>query len=153
MVESAYFRKLHYLPEFWRKYPPRDRHVFLQGKLGACPHVVFQIRLQDATKTSFIQDDDVVQALAADQADQPFHIGILPGRLRSGEDFPNSKPSCGVMELLSIDAIAVAQQIARRTLPREAFQKLPGRPFYGGICRHTEVDRMPTIVREDPIQN
>jgi hypothetical protein len=54
VVESANFRKLHHRSEFWRLYSPRDRRVFLQGKVRACPLVVCEIRFQNATQTAFI---------------------------------------------------------------------------------------------------
>jgi hypothetical protein len=53
-----------------------------------------QIQLQDAMQRSFIQDDDVVQTLGANRADQALDKGILPRRSRSREDFANAQPSC-----------------------------------------------------------
>ena len=58
--------------------------------MSASPLVVFEIQLQDTTQARFMQDDDVVQALAANRADQALDIGILPRRLRSGEDFADA---------------------------------------------------------------
>ena len=100
-------------------------------------------------KTGFLHNDHVVQALAADRANQAYHIGILPRRLRRGENFPNSEPLCRFVEFLSLDAIAVAQQIPRRGVPGESFQPLPGRPFRRGVRRHSKMDRTPTVVREN----
>jgi hypothetical protein len=74
-------------------------------------------------QTGFIQNDDVVHALPPNRSDQPLNVRILPGGLRSGEDFANAQPLCRFVELPSIDAITVAQQIARRAVPGE---KLPG---------------------------
>src|ERR1700681_2612422 len=74
VVESADFRKLHHFSEFWRLYPPRDGRVFLQGKMRACFLIVFEISLQDAMQTGFIQNDDVIQTLAADRSDQPLDV-------------------------------------------------------------------------------
>jgi hypothetical protein len=73
-----------------------------------------------------MQDDDVVQAFAANRADQALDIGILPRRLRSGEDFANAQPPCRFVEFLSVAAVAIAKQIAGPTVPSESFQQLPG---------------------------
>ena len=64
-------------------------------------------------------------------------------------DFANSKPSCRFTKLLSIDAIAVAQQKAGRAVPRENLQKLPGSPFRRGIRGHSNMNRTPAVVREN----
>jgi len=41
--------------------------------------VVGEVRAQQAAEMTLIEDDDVVQAFAADRADQAFGEGILPG--------------------------------------------------------------------------
>jgi hypothetical protein len=89
-MEAADLRKLHYFSEFRRLYPPRDRSILVERQVSARPLVVFEIQLQDATQACFMQDDDVVQALAANRADQALVIGILPRRSRGREDFANA---------------------------------------------------------------
>jgi hypothetical protein len=42
----------------------------------------------------------------------------LPRRLRSREDFANAQPPCRFVEFLSGAPLAIAKQIARRTVPR-----------------------------------
>jgi len=105
-MEAADLRKLHYLSELRRLYPPRDRSILVERQVSASPLVVFEIRLQDATQARFMQDDDVVQALAANRADQALDIGILPRRLRSGEDISDAQPPCRFVEFLSVAAVA-----------------------------------------------
>src|SRR5438034_4454198 len=63
------------------------------------PLVVFEMQLQDATQPSFIQDDDVVQALAANRTDQALDIGILPRRSRSREDCRECPASLSLREI------------------------------------------------------
>ena len=65
-------------------------------------------------------------------------IGILPRRSWSREDFANAQPSCRFVEFLSVARVAIAKQIARRTVQRESFQQLPGRPFRRGIRGFSE---------------
>ncbi len=68
VMEAVDLRKLHYFSELRRLYPPRDRSILVERQVSARPLVVFEIQLQDATQACFIQDDDVVQALAANRA-------------------------------------------------------------------------------------
>src|SRR5271157_4718858 len=109
MMESADLRKFHHLSEFRRLYSPRERSILVERQVSARPLVVFEIQLQDATQASFIQDDDVVQALAANRADQSLDIGVLPRRSRSREDFTNAQPPCRFVEFLSVARIAIAK--------------------------------------------
>jgi hypothetical protein len=41
--------------------------------------IIVDEALKMAPKTSFVEHDDVIEALAADRSDQSFHIGRLPG--------------------------------------------------------------------------
>src|ERR1700687_1716094 len=91
----------------------------------------------------------MIHALAANRPDQAVHIGILPRRLRRGKDFPNAQPSCGFVELLSIAADPIAQQITRSNVPGECFQKLPRRPFSSGVVRYGEVNWTAAVVAKN----
>ena len=51
------------------------------------PLVIFEIQFQNASKARFTQNDDVVQTLTSDRSNQPFDVGVLPGRPWGGEDF------------------------------------------------------------------
>src|SRR5260370_35911857 len=111
-MQSADLGKLHHPSELRRLYPPRDRSILVERQVSARPLVVFEIQLQDATQPSFIQDDDVVQALAANRADQALDIGILPRGSWSREDFANAQPPCRFVEFLSEARVANAKHIA-----------------------------------------
>ena len=37
-----------------------------------------------------VQDEEMIEALAADGADDPLHEGVLPGRAGGGEDLADS---------------------------------------------------------------
>jgi hypothetical protein len=125
-MEAADLRKLHYFSELRRLYAPTDRSILVERQVSASPLVVFEIQLQDATQARFMQGDDVVQALAvqalaANRADQALDIGILPRRLRSGEDFADAQPPCRFVEFLFVADVAIAKQIAEPTVPRGSF--------------------------------
>jgi hypothetical protein len=54
------------------------RHILLRGQMRASLVVGFHIRQQCVLKISFAQDDDMINALSADQTDQFFSISVLP---------------------------------------------------------------------------
>src|SRR2546429_3070252 len=90
------------------------------------PLVVFEMQLQDATQPSFIQDDDVVQALAANRTDQALDIGILPRRSRSREDVANAQPASRFVKFLSV-AREAGWAFATSSRLRERLGKMIGR--------------------------
>jgi hypothetical protein len=50
------------------------RGIFVQAQVGPTPVVVREIGFEQAVQVSLIEHDDVVQALAADRAHQPFDV-------------------------------------------------------------------------------
>ncbi len=63
--------------------------------------VVAEVRLENAVKVSFAQDDVVVQALAAYGADQALHERILPRRTRRDADFLNPQALQLLMQIVA----------------------------------------------------
>ena len=76
-------------------------------------------------------------------------IGILPRPLRCREGCPNAQTPPSFVEFLSVTPVAITKQIARRTVQREGFQQLPGRPSLGGIRGYRKMNKTPAIVQEN----
>src|SRR5665213_1040320 len=103
--------------------------------------VIAGIGPQDAPQMRLAQDDKMVQALAADRADQSFGKAILPGRawrgrLISDAHGANSSSDDGAIDLIqisdahgansssddgAIDVIPISDEVARRLIPRKGF--------------------------------
>src|SRR4029079_2208501 len=52
-------------------------------------------------------------------------------------------------EVMPEDAVAIAQEIVRRTFPRKRLPELLRGPFCSRMCRDREVNNAPTFVCED----
>jgi hypothetical protein len=63
------------------------RGVLLQGEVCPGPVVVDEVPAQQATQMGFVQHHDVVETLAAEGADEPFHVRILTRRPSGRLDF------------------------------------------------------------------
>jgi hypothetical protein len=63
------------------------RGVLLQGEVCSSSVVVDEVLAQQTTQMGFVQPHDVVETLAAEGADEPFHVGILPRSPRRRLDF------------------------------------------------------------------
>jgi hypothetical protein len=111
--------------------------------------VVVELGLQDAPQTGFNDYDYMIQALAANRADQALDVGILPWRLRCRENFPNPQAVRCFTDPFSAASIPIAQQIAGRAVLRESFQQLPSRRFGRRVWGQTEMNHATTVERQD----
>jgi hypothetical protein len=98
---------------------------------------------------SLIKDDDLIQQLAADGADQALHEGTLPGRTRRRHNFLDVQAGQTAPYFLCEDAIAVADEITRRRLEGEGLPQLPAHPFRSRRRRDLEVDDLASLVAEN----
>jgi hypothetical protein len=91
----------------------------------------------------------MIQTLAANRADQALDVGILPGLLWRRENLPDTRPVRRFTELLSVVPVTIAQQIARRAVPREGFQQLSSSPFSRWMFGDRKVDGAAAVVRQN----
>jgi hypothetical protein len=93
--------------------------------------VVGEITGQDATEVSLAEDEHVIQALAPDRADEPLHERVLPRALRRGENLLDPRALQAMPKWLTVDAVAVAEEVGRRGLVREGVDELLSGPDGG----------------------
>src|SRR5512142_2639200 len=81
-----------------------------QGKMGPRPMVVVSIRDQYPPQVTFVEDDDVVEALAPDRADDTLDVRVLPGRAWCRHDLRYAHRFDPAAEVRAIRCVAVAQR-------------------------------------------
>jgi hypothetical protein len=54
------------------------RTVLVERKMSSRPVVILKIRRQNTAQVTLIKDDDVIETLAADRADEALDVGVLP---------------------------------------------------------------------------
>jgi hypothetical protein len=109
MVQAADFGKLHDLARRGEFDRSDIWSVLVEREMGARPMVVDQIASQDAAKVSLVQDEDVIQALAPDRADEPLHERLLPRTLRCRENLLDPHALHAAPKYLPVNTIAVAE--------------------------------------------
>lgn len=119
MVQSANLRDSDDSPGLRRLDRSWLRAVFLQCQVCPAALVIIKEAPEVLVQTSFVEHDHVIEALAADRADHPFDIRTLPWRSWRRKHLFDAHRLRLSNEVLAEDAIAVAQQIARCTLPRK----------------------------------
>lgn len=60
------------------------RRILLEREVSTCPVTVREIAGQDAAQVGFAQDEDVIQTVAPDRANEPLREGVLPRALGRG---------------------------------------------------------------------
>ena len=84
------------------------------------------------------EHDDMIKTFPSDRADQPLHMPILPWRAWRGRSVTNPHRAKTPFEYLAIDAVAIANEISRRSVPAASFGELSGYPFGGRVRRHPQ---------------
>ena len=146
MVQATDFGKLHDLPRRRELDRPEVRRVLVEGEVGARLMVIGEVAGQDAAEVALAEDEYVIQALTPDRADESFRERILPRAVRCRKHLLDPHALQAMPKLLTVDAIAVAEEVARRRVVWEGVHDLLGGPLSGGVCRHVEVDGAPTVM-------
>ena len=97
----------------------------------------------------FVHNDYMVQTLPADRADQALHVCVLPGRPRSDGHLVDAHPFHPLVEVITVDAVAIPQQKPWRLLERKRLDHLPGYPLGRRVGRDVEVDDLASVMSED----
>ena len=84
--------------------------ILLEREMRARAVVVADVAVQTATEVSLIQDDHVVEELAADGADHAFDEGILPWRTGRRENLGDAHAVHPSPKLAAVDAVAIAEE-------------------------------------------
>src|SRR5919108_2442790 len=94
---------------------------------------------EDRPKMLLVEDDEMVQAFAAQGADEPFadRVGTRARYGRGNGVDPNA--SGALAEVVPIDRIPVAEQMARLLSPRRRFDHLAPHPGRGRVRGHVDM--------------
>src|SRR5260370_33584842 len=91
----------------------------------------------------------MIQAFVSNGANEPFHISPLPRRPGRRHYLFDSHRLYLADKLLTEDPIAIAQQIAWRTLPRKSVPKLLHRPLRCRMIGDAKLENAPAIMRQN----
>jgi hypothetical protein len=113
----------------------RPRGVFFRKReVRARAVVVTGIGGQDAAKVRLADDDDMVEAVPPDRADQSFGMAVLPRRARRGRSVANAHGLDAPRDDGAVGCIAITDEVSRCFIPRECLGDLPGNPLGGRMC-------------------
>ena len=148
VVQTAHCRHLDYFALGDELYSSCFRGVFAQRQMSSPVMVIAALSRERAPQRALVEYDDMIQAFAANGANEPLHICTLPWREGRREYLFDPHRLYLVDELLSEDPIAVAQQIAWHTLPRKSIPKLLYSPLRCRMRRDSKLENAPPIMRQ-----
>jgi len=126
-----------------------NRRILAQRQVRAQDVVIVQVRPKDVTKVLFPEHNDMVSALPSDRSDQPFGIGILPWRSRSGRSISDAHRASTPGECFAVGPISIAQDICWDPFPRTGLNDLSGDPLGGRMRCHPHPQDAASIMAQD----
>ena len=147
MVEAADFANRDDPAEFWLLDWPAVGRILVERQVSACPVVVLEVASQGTAEVLFAEDDDVIQTLAPDRADEALREGVLPRAVRRRQDFTDAHALEALPEHVPVDRVAVAEEVGRGGVVREGVHDLLGRPGRGGMLGDIEVEEPSRLSR------
>ena len=148
MVEATDFANRDDPAEFRPLNSPAVGRILVEREVSTRPVVVREVASQGAAQVPFAKDEDVIQTLAPDGADEPLREGVLPWALRRREDFTDAHALHALPEHVTVDRVAIAEEVGRGGVVREGVHDLLGRPGSGGMLGDIEVEDAPAVVGE-----
>jgi hypothetical protein len=121
-----------------RLHGPRFRRVLTKREVCSGFMIVRHERPDVPMQRGFVEDYDVVQALAPNRSDHALHVCPLPGRSWRRKHLPDAHFLGLSGEIVAKDAIPIAQKIAWRRFPWECIAELLASPFRSGMSGDTE---------------
>ena len=94
-------------------------------------------------------NDCVIETLTPDRSDQPFGNAILPGRGWCGRLVPDAHGTQSARDDRTVDAVAVADHVARSLVSGECFRHLTRDPFGGWMRRDVDPDELSAAEPDD----
>ena len=91
--------------------------------------IVVNVFAQDSRRVPLVEDDHMVEALAANASNYSFDVGALPRRARRRQNLPDAESGDAPVEVPTVDAISIPQQVPRRRIPWKRLDHLLRRPL------------------------
>ena len=111
--------------------------------------VEVDVGLEQALKVLLIQNNHVIEEVAPKRADESFNVGVLPRTSIRDPHLLNPTSFEKCLHTGAIDAVIIAEQVARLQTKRHRLSQLPNNPLHRWRRRHREMDDFAAPVVED----
>src|ERR1700736_4281484 len=94
------------------------------------------------------EHDNVVKTFPADRTDRPFTISVLPRRSRRGWPIPNPHRPKAADEDVTVEGVAVTNDVSRCSFPTIGLGELVRNPFSRWVRGHSQPQDLAAIVMQ-----
>ena len=137
------------LSKHWRFDPSRFGGIFFQCQVSPTVTIVAAVFTKDPAQVSLIEHDDVIQTVPANGTDHAFDEWILPRRSARCYHLLDTQALDPSSHSVTIDAIAVTQQISRCGIKWKRLDYLLGYPPSSWVRSYIAVHDLATVMTED----
>jgi len=116
--------------------------------MGTKAMVIGNIRGEHAPEMLLVEDDDMIEHIAADTPDGPLAVGILPRTARGDLHFFDTDVLDAVLERHTVNGVPIPQEIARRGIPGKRLNDLLSGPLRRGMFRNIDMHNATAFMRE-----
>ncbi len=125
-------------PQNWA----RQWRIFVQRQVRAGTIVIVDIGAKHAAQMCLPDYNQMIQTFSSDRSDQSFDIGVLPGRAWCRRAIPDAHAFDPPLEHLPIGAIAIANKVFGRRVPRKGLEDLAGDPIRRRINGDSDMNQL-----------
>src|SRR5262249_32269400 len=101
-----------------------------------------------ALEMSVIEDDDMIEHVAPNAADDPLAVGILPRTSRGNLDFFDAHVLDALLERHTVNGVPIPEEIARRGLPGKRLDDLLSGPLCCRVVGNAEMQDASALVSQ-----
>jgi hypothetical protein len=150
MMQPPYLRNRNHPSAFRWLSIACDWRVSVQGQMCSRFVIVFQVAGNDPPKVTLVENDDVLEALATNRADESLDVRRLPWRPIGDHDLFDAHVLDPFLKELTVDRIAIADQEPWRPILGKRFDDLLSCPLGGRVLADIEVDdASPMMTKND----
>src|ERR1700757_3097145 len=110
--------------------------------------IVARARSQQMAKVPLPEPDNGVKTFPPDRTDRPFTISVLPRRSRRGWPIANAHRPKAADEDVTVDGVAVTNDVSRRHFPTIGLGELARNPFRRWVRGHSQPEDLAAIVMQ-----
>src|SRR6267142_195917 len=110
--------------------------------------VVGRVRAKQMAEMPLPEHDNMVKTFPPDRTDRPFTIPVLPRRSWRGRPIPNAHRPKAADEDVTVDGVAVTDDVSRRSFPTIGLGELARNPFSRWVRGHSQPQHLPAIVMQ-----
>src|SRR5205823_11846384 len=103
VMQATDFGNLHDPARLGELDGPEVRGILVEREMRASPVIIGEVAGQNAAQVAFAENQNVIQTLALDRADEPLGERILPGAKRRRQDFTDAHALHALAEGVAVD--------------------------------------------------